>query len=145
MTKYMLWSFATGCFFAAAAADGDGKDLVRLQGVWSRVSALVDGKERPADELRKQQITIVEDTYTLTVNGTLRRGQVILDPCARPRTIDFLSTEGPNKGKVLKGIYEIEGDTFTYCIALPGKDRPTALGSQPGSGHLLFRNQREKP
>lgn len=90
-------------------------------------------------------LVIVGDRYTITVGDTLRSGKVSVEPGTSPTKIDFLSAEGPNQGKVLKGIYKIDGDTFTCCIALPDKDRPTAFTSQPGSGHLLYVNQRAKP
>ena len=44
---------------------------------------------------------------------------------------------GPEKGKTYPGIVKVERDLQTVCFAPPGKQRPTAFESKPGSGNLL--------
>ena len=41
--------------------------------------------------------------------------------------------------------YELDGDTYRYCLAPPGKPRPTAFASPPGSGLSLGVSRRQKP
>jgi uncharacterized protein (TIGR03067 family) len=145
MRRFGMLGLAVGVFWVAlAAAHGDGTDLERLQGTWHRVSVTVDGKDRSAHEVRGQPMVIKGDQYTLTMD-TIRRGTVLIDPTTSPKRIDFLSTEGPHKGKVLPGIYKVEGNSWTYCIVLPGGDRPREFSSKPGSGHMLFVNERDQP
>jgi hypothetical protein len=43
---------------------------------------------------------------------------------------------GPPEGKTVKGIYKIEKDKLTVCLALEG-DRPKAFESKEGSSTLL--------
>ncbi len=51
-----------------------------------------------------------------------------------------------DQGKVkLQGIYEVNGDTYRYCIAPAGKDKPNEFSSKEGSGHILMVLKREKP
>jgi uncharacterized protein (TIGR03067 family) len=129
---------------ALRAADAK-EELDKLQGTWVRVSAEVDGKKVPADEAKKETLVIKGDDYTATVEGKPRKGTLKVDPTRSPKQLDLIPAEGPNKGKVLPGIYELDGDTFRYCIATKGDDRPTEFSSKPGSGHRVYVNRREKP
>jgi uncharacterized protein (TIGR03067 family) len=127
----------------AVAAEGD-KDLDKLQGTWVRVSVERNGKMVPAEELKNSKLTLKGDKYTLEEGKETRSGTFKLDSGKTPKTLDIISDAGPNKGKTLKGIYKIEGDTFTYCVAGPDKDRPTEFSAKEGSGHTLLVNKREK-
>jgi uncharacterized protein (TIGR03067 family) len=54
-----------------------------------------------------------------------------VDPSKAPKTtVDTLPD-----GKEIKGIYKLDGDTLTSCVAEAGKDRPAEFVSKPGSGH----------
>jgi hypothetical protein len=44
-----------------------------------------------------------------------------LDPSKSPKTLDAKVTDGPNKGAVILGIYEISGDTLKVCFDPEGK------------------------
>ncbi len=125
------------------AADDKG-DLDKLQGTWVRASIERDGKPSPADELKNSRLTLKGDKYTLDDGKEKRTGTFKLDATKTPKTLDIISDAGPNKGKTLKAIYKIEGDTFTYCVAPPDKDRPTEFSGKEGTGHTLLVNKREK-
>jgi uncharacterized protein (TIGR03067 family) len=127
----------------AFAADG-GKDLKQLQGTWVRASVERNGQAVSADELKDIRLTITGDKYTLDEGKDKRTGTFKLDESKTPKTLDIISDAGPNKGKTLKAIYKIEGDTFTYCVAGPDKDRPTEFSAKAGSGHTLLVNKRQK-
>ena len=134
-----------GLVSAAQGPANAKKDLDKLQGTWKRTAAEMDGKKVSADELQKTTLTIKSDEYVLKMGDQTRKGHIKLDPTKKPKQIDIISGAGPNKGKSLLGIYELEGDTFRYCIAQAGKDRPTEFASRPGSGQGLYVNKREKP
>jgi uncharacterized protein (TIGR03067 family) len=60
--------------------------------------------------------------------------------------MDITSTAGPNKGKVIKAIYKLNGDRFTVCYDF-GKDkpaRPTKFESKADTPVLLVTYQRSK-
>ena len=128
----------------AALASDAKEDLDRLQGTWSRASAEVNGKPTPEDELKKTTLIIEGDHYTLRTPEGDRRGTIKLDPTKSPKQVDLIPSEGPNKGKTLAGIYELDGDTLRYCLTLTGKERPTEFASKPGSGQGLFVNKRAR-
>jgi uncharacterized protein (TIGR03067 family) len=127
-----------------AFAEEGKKDLDKLQGTWVRVSVERNGKPAPADELKNSKLTLKGDQYTLDDGKEKRTGTFKLDATKTPKTLDIISASGPNKGKTLKGIYKIEDGTFTYCVAGPGKDRPTEFSAKEGSGHTLLVNKHEK-
>ena len=68
-----------------------------------------------------------------TVNGQDYVSKVTIDPKASPRTVNFLLTEGPNDsaGRTVKGIYKIDGDKLSICIASPGRDAGRPNSSRP--------------
>jgi uncharacterized protein (TIGR03067 family) len=68
-----------------------------------------------------------------------------VDVAKKPKTIDITFTEGPEKGKTIVGIYELEGDTYKVCINVNGKERPKEFAAKAGSGHGLEVLKREKP
>ena len=68
-----------------------------------------------------------------------------LHPGQRPKAIDLTLAAGPDKGKTFLGIYKLEGDTYTICRPVaPGKERPTAFATRPGSGLMLVVWKRQK-
>jgi hypothetical protein len=53
--------------------------------------------------------------------------------------VDVLITDGPLKGKTRLGIYKIEGDRETVCLAQPSRPRPNRFDSKQGAIHVWKR------
>jgi uncharacterized protein (TIGR03067 family) len=121
------------------------KEAKKFQGTWTFESSETGGKEIPADDL-KGFILIFEGAKHTVKKGdeVVQVGTQKLDPTKSPKTIDVTVTEGPNKGKVLLGIYEIDGDTLKVCFDLQGKKRPTEFKSAPGSENFVNVHKRVK-
>ena len=137
-----------GLFFLAALVNGAGdagkEDLKRLQGKWQFVERIVDGKK--AD---------IKSTWTISGNEISYGPEsgvwadFNLDATTKPKTIDIKSVsklDPKNAGKTIKGIYEIDGDTFKICgpIEAGAKERPTTFESKEGSGVTLLVSKRVK-
>lgn len=129
---------------AADAAEDAKKDLEKCQGTWVPVLYEVDGKPAADEEKAKIELVIKGDQSTLSKGKEPRHGSYKLSPGKKPKELDILLTDGPDKGKTLPAIYEIEGDILKICLARTGKDRPKELVSKPGSGHVLEVWKRRK-
>src|SRR5262249_42874918 len=59
------------------------------------------------------------------------RGSCWSDPLAEPPAISFTPKTGPDAGTPRQGIYRLDGESLTVCLAYPGHPRPTAFVAQP--------------
>ncbi len=117
----------------------------KMDGTWLMESAEIGGQKFP-DEIRKAAKLVIKDgKYTVTIGpGESDQGTVKLDLKAKPKTMDITSTDGPNKGKTILAIYELNDDTMKVCYDLGGKSRPTAFKSEPGTQLFLVTYKRQK-
>ncbi len=121
------------------------KEAKKFQGTWTFESSQAGGQQVPADQLKKLIVIFEGDKHTVK-NGdeVLQVGIQKLDPSKSPKTIDVTMTEGPSKGKVMLGIYEINEDTLKVCFDPNGKKRPTEFKSEPGSENFVNVHKRLK-
>jgi uncharacterized protein (TIGR03067 family) len=117
------------------------KDYQRLTGAFQLVSGVIDGKPVPEDVRRETKLVTDMNKFTVSAGGqagTSGAGTFTIDPTKSPKEVDSLQAIGPDKGRILLGIYEIIDDNHKRaCWAPVGQPRPTAFTSQPGSGHIL--------
>jgi uncharacterized protein (TIGR03067 family) len=76
---------------------------------------------------------------------TVARGVFKIDATKMPKEIDIMDESGVKNDQTKLGIYELEVDTYKYCLAPAGKPRPTELKSIAGRGHILGVSNRAKP
>jgi uncharacterized protein (TIGR03067 family) len=115
------------------------QELARFQGTWQLVSAESNGEKLPEERARQFRVTITGNTHTVRFGDQVIVHDVSfeIDPAKTPREVTDTINDGPNKGKQILGIYTLEGDALTSCVAQIGKERPTEFASRPGSGHTL--------
>lgn len=131
--------------FSWTARSDDAKDGDSIQGTWLPSAAELGGKMFP-DEVRKTiKLVVKDDKYTVTVGKAVDQGNLKLNPAAKPKEMDIIGTDGPNKGKTILAIYERNGDTLRICYDLGGKDRPAEFKSKQGTQLFLVTYQRDKP
>jgi uncharacterized protein (TIGR03067 family) len=120
------------------------KEWKRLNGTWEWVSS-VTGKEVPIPK-GGETVTIKDGKYTVRDGGKVaEQGTAKIDPTTRPKSVDLTWSTGPNKGKTVLGVYEVEGDEYRVCFAAPRKPRPTKVSElRPGSGHRIYTFKRAK-
>jgi uncharacterized protein (TIGR03067 family) len=112
-------------------------DLKAIQGTWDLVRIERDGKALKAQE-DTRAITTGNKFVIKTGDKVIAAGTFKLDPSKKPKTLETTYTEGPNKGKTLKGIYHLDGDTLKFCVATsPDGERPTEFKTKPDSGAFL--------
>jgi uncharacterized protein (TIGR03067 family) len=128
-----------------AAQDAAKKEMAQLEGEWSMVSGEADGFQLTQDLVKSAKRVSKQGETTITFGGQVNfKARFTVDQTKKPKTIDYVMTEGPTKGKTHLGIYELDGDTAKFCFAAPGKDRPTEFTSKAGSQQTLSVWKRDK-
>jgi uncharacterized protein (TIGR03067 family) len=125
--------------------DANDKEYKAFEGTWRFVSLEMGGKALPAETFKAARLICKGREFTSIDSGETSRGTYSVDVTQSPKTIDATFTDGPSKGHVLRGIYELKGDIYKVCMSLPGEARPNTFESKPGSRHVLEVLQREKP
>ncbi|MFO0876278.1 MAG: TIGR03067 domain-containing protein [Gemmataceae bacterium] len=131
--------------FMQPAFSEDVKDSDAIQGTWLASAAELAGKSFPEEVRKSIKLTLKDGKYTVAVGKNLDQGTVKLDSSAKPRTLDITGTEGPNKGKTIQAIYELDGDTLKICYDLSGKGRPAEFKTAEGTKLFRVTYKREKP
>jgi uncharacterized protein (TIGR03067 family) len=120
------------------ADDAVKKEKRQLEGEWSMVSGEIDRQPLPAEYVKGAKRVAKDDETTVMIGGRLfMKARFTIDPSKKPKTIDYVMTGGPTKGKTQLGIYELDGDTVKFCFAAPGKERPKEFTTEEGSGRTL--------
>ena len=140
----VLLLLVAGSLIAAEDKDAAKKELAKFQGTWIFESMVSDGEKVPPDSFKGSTLTIKDGIFTVKEGDTIYKGTFKVDPTKKPKEIDVIFTEGPDKGETMMGIYEIDGDTYRPCFAIGGKDRPKELASKKGSGIILQVLKKQK-
>jgi uncharacterized protein (TIGR03067 family) len=120
------------------AADGKGAkaELKKFEGAWQLSSEVMDGKEQPVDYVKRIR-WIFDDMGHWKVEDdgkAIFTGDMKVFPDRNPKAADStLTGEGDQKGKIVRAIYELEGDTLKQCWVIEG-ERPRAFDPKPGPG-----------
>jgi uncharacterized protein (TIGR03067 family) len=117
----------------------------RHQGTWSVTSSIRDGQEAPADLVGSIRRIVDGDHVTWTRDGKNFAGtKVVYDVTKSPHAIDLIPDGGPNRDEHILGIYKLEGETLTICVADAGQPRPTGFEAAAGSKRTLQAFRRIK-
>jgi RNA polymerase sigma factor (sigma-70 family) len=139
-------------------------DEERLQGIWKIVSTVDDGSQRKPQE-QAVDLWVIKDRTILvkarSKDATRFQGcaRFRLDPMATPRRIDLteprveedlldlqaLDKHLEDPDHRAEGVYSIDGDTLTICVARKKRERPSTFESRKGSDRVLWIFKREKP
>jgi uncharacterized protein (TIGR03067 family) len=132
----IVWT-AGGAILGATSAGAltrtwrTGQARRKLRGTWRLVE--VDGVAVADGAGQARQLVLTDTAYRERVgDGGEVRGVCWTDPLAEPAAISLTPKAGPDAGNPRQGIYRLDGETLTVCIALPGQPRPTALVARPG-------------
>ena len=151
----MRWLFrltvAAGLLAAAAGrcCDPAKGDKPQFQGTWQLLSIEADVSQLSAlcpDDLSRARLTIQGDRCTLMLGGTRWQGIYMITAGGRPKALDLAITAGPDKGKRVRALYALTGDTLRLCYyPRPGAERPAGFTRAPGSDVLVIIWQRRAP
>jgi len=120
-------------------------DLAALQGIWKQVAVEVDGVANPPDEFSALgtlcTITGTHSTVHAPDGTLLLEGDFTLDETTTPKRVTWIDTMGPDTGKRLPAIYELNGDDFVFNAADEGAPWPTTLRTTYGQTLRRFRRK----
>jgi uncharacterized protein (TIGR03067 family) len=147
ISRFVLVLFATGlCAPGLADDDAVKNELKRHQGTWIATSSTFDGQKAPEEIVRLIKRIVTDDHVVWQRNGKQFAGTtVVLDSTNEPNTIDVIPDGGRNRGERILGIYKLDRDTLTICMAAPGQPRPKDFKAEKGNGWTLQTFTREKP
>jgi uncharacterized protein (TIGR03067 family) len=139
-----------GLLIAAEApnADQPKKELDKLQGTWTVISAERAGEKVPEERTKSWKLVIKGDKYSFEPGDQSIEGTYKVDPSKTPKAIDATRSNGQDKGKTLYGIYALSGDELKMCFSEPGKEeRPKEFSTTAasGAGHALYTFKRANP
>jgi uncharacterized protein (TIGR03067 family) len=128
--------------------DGGKQDQRKLQGTWKARSIEFHGRQELGDAVKSIQMAIADNTMKVQGNAPdldkYANVTFKLDPSAAPPAIDITIANGEEKGTVIKGIYEVEDDSWRLCVNLLGNGRPTEFKSAADSQNVLAVFQRQR-
>jgi uncharacterized protein (TIGR03067 family) len=127
------------------ADDPSAEELDRHQGTWRVTSSIYDGQEAPEAIVRSITRIVENDHAVWKRDGKSFAGtRIELDPSRDPKAIDVIPDGGKGRGERVLGIYKLEKDRLTICMAAPGQPRPREFKAEMGSGCTLRTFIRER-
>ena len=120
------------------------KEIAKLQGSWSVVSAEWDGNKAPDAKIKMVKIVFEEEKLIVHQGDkTVETESYKLDPSKDPKAIDVTYLEGERKGESSQGIYSLVGDTLKICMSY-STNRPADFETRADSKRHLLVLKREK-
>jgi uncharacterized protein (TIGR03067 family) len=127
----------------AADEKGDKAELKKFEGTWQLVSEVMDGKEQPAEYIKRIRWIFDDKGHWKLEDGgkVLFTGDMTVYPDRNPKAADStLTNEGDQKGKIVRAIYELDGNSLKQCWAVE-RDRPRAIDPkpEPGANYSVYK------
>jgi uncharacterized protein (TIGR03067 family) len=123
--------------------DAGKKAAETLTGVWKVSSLLVSGNE--FEDAKGSKFTFKGDKLTRQAENGDEIYTFKLDASKMPAEVDFVPDQGDNKGKTLKGIYQLKDGVLKICLTLmPDAKRPKDFASKDGEDAILITLKQDK-
>lgn len=149
----MLLGFAVLVLGGPAPRDDGRRDdplveseMRRLQGIWTLDSMEIDGRPASEEQTRGWILVIEGDQYNPGSGQTSVEYTFRIDPHRNPKGIDLVPHDGTHRGRTLRGVYEIRGETLVICrVRFPEGERPAGFATRIESGLVTTVWKRRKP
>jgi uncharacterized protein (TIGR03067 family) len=145
VTRLCLYALCISLTTSALVQDDIEKEKKKMQGSWKVVAAQVDAVKIPLDAFKKVVVVIQHDKILFKDNGKVYDEiEFDIDPATKVKEIDYLYTAGLKKGVRERGIYKLDGDQLSICMAQSRQKRPEDFVSKKGTGQQLMVLKRIK-
>ncbi len=141
MKRSLFFALITTATVNLLAADSH--DSKSLRGDWIPVKAELSGQPMPDAMLKTISLKIGDGTYDVLVAGQPDKGTLEIDASTTPKSMIIKGTEGPNKGRTIPAIYELDGKTLRIWYDLSGAQRPKEFKTAAGTRLYLVAYQRK--
>ena len=103
--------------------------LTELDGTWVPIAADVSGQELAVRELRVARLVLDRGGYEIVdrAEHVVDRGDYRIDRDSVPQALDIVGVSGPNAGRTMLAIFELDGDRLKVCYDLESAQRPHAM------------------
>jgi uncharacterized protein (TIGR03067 family) len=101
-------------------------ELNALVGTWKVEKAELGGQDATVILKDAKLVISAGGKYTLEIGKEKEEGTFTVDLAKTPKQMDITPKDGPNKGKTIKVIYKLDGDTLVACY-----DLNTEKGARP--------------
>jgi uncharacterized protein (TIGR03067 family) len=142
--KYVAGLVIVAIASVAWCADSKTKDDSGVNGVWALTSGVKGGEAMPAEALKAVHLLLRDGKYHAKIGNVVDTGTYTVDTSKSPKTLTLTGTNGPNKGKTMLAIFEVEGTTLKVCYDLSGKAFPASFESKPKTDSFLATYERSK-
>jgi len=134
MKRLLPMLIVTGILIAADQAPDES---AKFNGTWLLVRAEQNGITMPKDVLGHSTLTINGNKHTVHLGEDTYEGTHRFNPTQEPKAYDTTITTGTFKGDKQYGIYKLDGEELTICIAGTGYPRPKEFKAPDGSNDTL--------
>lgn len=112
--------------------------LEKQQGTWLAFSSRRDGNDADPEIVRTIERVVKDDKAVWSRDGKRFAGSsIVLDPTTDPASIDVIPDGGPHRDQHVLGIYKLDGDQLSICMADAGKPRPKSFSAEAGETQTL--------
>lgn len=100
-----------------------------LEGTWVPIAASVSGQELAVAELRVARLVFEQGEYRIIDRDdrVVDSGNYRIDDSIHPQQMDIIGRAGPNSGRAMLAIFELDGDRLTVCYDLERMERPAGM------------------
>lgn len=128
---------------ASFAADADA-ELKALEGTWTIDAAMLAGRDH-LDDFKGMKLILAKNDFTIEFAENSDKGTFTINAEKSPKWIDIKTgAKGPFFGRMLPGLYKMEGEKLILCVDSDGKVRPEKFEAPAKSRIMLLTYQREK-
>jgi uncharacterized protein (TIGR03067 family) len=148
MLLLVIAGLAAGFAPAPFSRRGSRKvNLPNIQGTWVMTEGHVDGVRNYSSTFRSNGLSASKGAVVRITANRLSfppDGQRVTDWTLHPVAVGVIDLEGPPRNSRLRllGIYRLEGDTLTLCVADQGAARPTQFVGSRSHNLVVLKRQR---